>query len=375
MDFWHLHHRLGPPLPRPHVAYLATVGASDPTKKNIRPAAGSVFLDFHLAGVGSDDDNNDELRYSLVDRRCMYRKYVGTCNGVILLAQSNGTSSSSILLFNPAIAGGEVEVELELPACAGRRYRVVGFGYGPSSRLHKLLLAVEADDPTSRTRGGMSYRAKELFVYTLGGSASHPRLRSVMSELDAKISDTSVYLTDGKIYLLAGQSRVLAFDVDDETVTAIDLPDGTAPLKRSELMEVSGLFCVATGTQCLSLWLLMADHRWERLGEEFRWRHGDQAHRRMGLRRRDGPLFQAQIYQGGAPAVGRHEEQRRNGEEAAHSAAGGDGASQRRRNGARHVLGVQADARVAGKHRRRRRAAAPARRRRRWCGCGLGTHD
>lgn len=114
-NFWHLQNRLGPPLPRPHVAYLATVGASHCTRCAAAQVpvlpAGSVFLDFHLAGAGDADNKNDELiRYSLIDRRRLYCRYVGTCNGVILMAQDNG--ASSILLFNPAVTGGEEEVKL-----------------------------------------------------------------------------------------------------------------------------------------------------------------------------------------------------------------------------------------------------------------------
>ena len=74
VDFW-LHRRLGPPLPSPSIAYMATVGASDPTSKQRRPApapapldhvpaaAGYMFFDFHLAG-GRPGGDNDELRYT-----------------------------------------------------------------------------------------------------------------------------------------------------------------------------------------------------------------------------------------------------------------------------------------------------------------------
>ena len=112
---------------------------------------------------------------------------------------------------------------------------------------------------------------------TLSAPAAHPapddrQLRSVLPELDAKISSKSVYL-DGKVYLLADYSRVLVFDVNDETVAAVDLPGECLPGKRrrharSKLMEVSGRLCVATATDDkLSLWLLTPDQQWVRLCE------------------------------------------------------------------------------------------------------------
>jgi hypothetical protein len=91
------------------------------------------------------------------------------------------------------------------------------------------------------------------------------------SELDdAKTSGHSVCL-DGKIYLLADHSRVLAFDVDDESVTTIGLPTAGgkhAASKHSKLIEVSGRLCVAAGDAAeLALWLLAADLQWVRLCE------------------------------------------------------------------------------------------------------------
>ncbi|KAF8711242.1 hypothetical protein HU200_029260 [Digitaria exilis] len=59
-------------------------------------------------------------------------------------------------------------------------------------------------------------------------------------------------------------SKVLAFDVDDETVTYIDPPPDGWPM--SSLMEVWGRPCVATGCgETTMLWTLTPDHhrRWE----------------------------------------------------------------------------------------------------------------
>ncbi|CAN6240708.1 unnamed protein product [Urochloa humidicola] len=286
MDFWLLHHRLSPPLPRPHIAYMATNAALDPSNNaRRRPApavapllSGCMFLDFHLAGGG---DKDELMRYSLIDRVHRFHKYVGTCDGIILMApESFDGAGASILLLNPAVAGGEVEVNMDLPSLRGQgRYRVTGFGYGPSRRAHKLLLVREeryyspTDEPTT-TRRAICYHAKELLVYTLGelgagipsAAANQQRLRSVLSsELDGEISGTSVYL-DGKLYLFADHSRVLEFDVDEETVTAIDLPTAVKH-EPSKLMEVSGRLCVAAGGGVdLAMWLLASDgHEWVRL--------------------------------------------------------------------------------------------------------------
>jgi len=207
-------------------------------------------------------------------------KYVGTCNGVVLVAPERfDGGGASIVLFNPAIAGSEEAVRMELPDLPEPgRYRVSGFGYGTSRRLHMVLVAREEEclDTNDRKSRRAMYRAKELLVYTLGaGGPSSPddrQRRSVLPELDAKISSKSVYL-DGKVYLLADYSRVLVFDVDDETVATVDLPGERLPGKRrrharSKLMEVSGRLCVATATDDkLSLWLLTPDQQWVRLCE------------------------------------------------------------------------------------------------------------
>ncbi|KAG2568392.1 hypothetical protein PVAP13_7NG024072 [Panicum virgatum] len=118
--------------------------------------------------------------YSLVNRVHLHHKYVGTCNGVILLAPERFDGcGASIVLFNPAIAGSEEAVRMELPDLPEpNRYRVSGFGYGPSRRLHMVLVAREEEclDTNDRKSRRAMYRAKELLVYTLGaGGPSSPR--------------------------------------------------------------------------------------------------------------------------------------------------------------------------------------------------------
>jgi hypothetical protein len=59
---------------------------------------------------------------------------------------------------------------------------------------------------------------------------------------------------------------VLAFDVDNESVTATDIPAGErGPLKPWKLMDVFGRLCAATGDGNLALWRLTADQQWVRL--------------------------------------------------------------------------------------------------------------
>ncbi|KAL6651298.1 hypothetical protein ACP70R_010223 [Stipagrostis hirtigluma subsp. patula] len=248
-DFWLLHRRVGPPPPCPHIAYVLT--------SNLLPPS-IVFHEFHLAGHGGT--NNNGLRRAFIEGEPTYwdsLRYVGTCNGVVLLAPGCFDGAAPIVLFNPTVAGGEevvVEIStlprLALPGC----YRVSGFGYGPSSRRHKLLLARvqrNIQDPHG-LRPRSTYKTKELLVCNLADLAC-PRQwrRAMLSEPGGtKISGRSVYL-DGKIYLLADNSKVLAFDVDDETVTAIDLPGQPAPRfsrGKPKLMEMSGRLCVAGPT-------------------------------------------------------------------------------------------------------------------------------
>uniref|UniRef100_A0A0D9X972 F-box associated domain-containing protein n=1 Tax=Leersia perrieri TaxID=77586 RepID=A0A0D9X972_9ORYZ len=120
-----------------------------------------------------------------------------------------------------------------------------------------------------------SWRADELVVHSIGSAAEQPR--TVLAGLDDdKICRRSLYM-DGTVYLLnVNKATVLAFDVDDETITSIDLPlpgervaDGNqGSYVISELMEMSGRVCVATledvDKRLIAVWLLTADRRCER---------------------------------------------------------------------------------------------------------------
>ncbi|KAF8702275.1 hypothetical protein HU200_033043 [Digitaria exilis] len=276
LDFWLqlqlLHRRrLVPAMPR--IAYMATT--------SMLPA-GPLFYEFHVAAGGSDDDDLMRLRRPLIDREAKVssrQRYAGTCNGVVVLAADSFYSSTTVVLFNPAITGSEVVVGISDNDRGQHGWfgsRVSGFGYGPTCLRHKLLLAKLGDRYVDDDK--QVYHATELLAYTFGGATTtpddqQPRCRTVMSSgrSSIKISATSVYL-DGKIYLLADHSRVLAFDVDKETVTGIELPGDRVPDERSrhaksELMEMSDRLCVATaaGEGSIALWLLITagDQKWE----------------------------------------------------------------------------------------------------------------
>ncbi|CAN6236092.1 unnamed protein product [Urochloa humidicola] len=271
LDFWLLHRRLAPPPPLPHIAYMAS-----------STLPGRLFHEFHhLAGYGG---SNNGLRRALIDRdpphiNITRQRYAGTCNGVVVLAADSFYSSTTVVLFNPAVAGSEEVVGINLHNAFGAGpYRVSGFGYGASTGRHRLLITRVHE----KGRHGVARRyynnnnVADLLSYTLGRDFPDGvgRCRAVLSSSESgprtKISGSSVYL-DGKMYLLADHARVLAFDVDDESVTAIDLPGERAPEPeekhaRSKLMEMSGRLCVATGggEGSIALWLLTADQQWER---------------------------------------------------------------------------------------------------------------
>ncbi|GJN22873.1 hypothetical protein PR202_gb10477 [Eleusine coracana subsp. coracana] len=242
-DFRNLHCRLGPPLPRPHIAYVATAKL---TRSGEDPV--SAFHGFHVAGAAGLDSAAAPMR-SLAGATYHNRRYVNTCNGVVLL--SGEQKPNTCVLWNPAVADEEKEVTVPV--------------------LHP----------------------KELLVYELGES---PALRTVLSDglLNGEISKKSLYI-DGVIYLLhIYNSVILAFDVDDETVTTIHAPDGHKPnymemyddhthfndddvetdtivdnLRRpmANLMELSGRPCVEMrddDDENRALWLLTEDHQWDR---------------------------------------------------------------------------------------------------------------
>ncbi|CAO2043526.1 unnamed protein product [Urochloa humidicola] len=262
LDFWLLHHRLAPPVTHPHLAYMASSNLP-----------GRLFHEFHHLVAGSDND--DSLRRALIDRdpaRSCRQRYAGTCNGVVVLAAERFyPASTTVVLFNPAVAGSEEVFGINLNNTFGLGpYRVSGFGYGASTGRHRLLVTRVHEKGRSR-----NFNGADLLSYTLGRGGEGHRCRAVLSlpksGTRTKISGSSVYL-DGKVYLLADHARVLVFDVDDESVTAIELPGERVPEPeekhaRSKLMEMSGRLCVATAGgegSSIALWPLTADQQWER---------------------------------------------------------------------------------------------------------------
>lgn len=257
--FWHDQQcRLAPPLPpHHHVAYLSILRpAGDATAGSTAlPWPDCAFHDFHFTGAAG-------LRSGIFQEAKATEKYVGTCNGVVLLAAK---ASLRGVLFNPAVPHGERAVCFPCPhpAANGKarrpktRYRVSGLGYGPSSGAYKLVVTRQVlKDPDK-------YRTTELLVCTLGKPGERPR--KVLSGLDARIRGASIYM-DGTVYLLdVNTSAVLALHVDGETATPVALPGYHVV---SVLMEVSGRVCVAMadGPTRTALWLLAPGdgHRWER---------------------------------------------------------------------------------------------------------------
>uniref|UniRef100_J3MU27 F-box associated beta-propeller type 3 domain-containing protein n=1 Tax=Oryza brachyantha TaxID=4533 RepID=J3MU27_ORYBR len=312
-EFRRLHCRHGEPLPRPHIAYVATaavfshrhtIGRVKSLEKWAQERAqlgfgtggfacmsrydpadpdSSRYHGFHVAGAG----RTNPMR-ALAGKMYNHRKYVGTCNGVILL--------SGGLLLNPAVADGHREVPIDTSSS-----HILGFGYGPRTGTYKLLVSEHKWVPNPKyprsSSGGMarlsyggpayggrarrppspSVRADELLVYSLGSAAEEqPRTLLAGEPGNETIRSRTVYI-DGTVYLLnPDKGTVLAFDVDDEIITSIDLP-GEPPATgggepqlhvKSELIEMSGRVCVATvhdgDKERLAVWLLNADRQWER---------------------------------------------------------------------------------------------------------------
>ncbi|TVU15951.1 hypothetical protein EJB05_39495, partial [Eragrostis curvula] len=259
-EFRNLHCRLGPPLPCPHIAYVVTA----PIKR--RPEQEDPvtrFHGFHVPGAGLSD--HAPMR-TIVGEPYLDMTYVNTCNGIVLLADADFSAPCSCVLWNPAMADAakEVTVPDPLPELESE-YRVLGLGYGRRSKTYKVLLfrkqthRKKPPHKNLRYSGGGGIRIEYSFVvYTVSNTENQPQLRTVLSDnLDAGISHESLYL-DGTIYLLHVE-KLFAFDVDDETVTTIDLPGEGARLE-SGLMEMYGRPCVYMYEG--ERWLLSLDHRW-----------------------------------------------------------------------------------------------------------------
>ncbi|KAL6652128.1 hypothetical protein ACP70R_011053 [Stipagrostis hirtigluma subsp. patula] len=273
-QFRTLHRRLCPPLPHPHVAYVATA----PIRRRPEHDPVSVFHGFHLAGAGLT--GNEPMR-ALSGGRYLHTQYVNTCNGVVLLASDEFSTQCRCTLWNPAVADAVQEVAL--PASSPEKeFLVFGLGYGRRSDTYKLLLWRKDETRLSHYPGGgkfCGYRKCRveyaLLIHTLGDVENQPRLLTVLSvNLEKKSDERSLYTKrplyiDGMVYLLHfDSSAILAVDVDDETADDIDLPGelgrGEPWDAPTQLFEMSGRPCVVANDTCRRvLWLLTADHHWE----------------------------------------------------------------------------------------------------------------
>ncbi|KAL6652130.1 hypothetical protein ACP70R_011055 [Stipagrostis hirtigluma subsp. patula] len=264
-EFRSLHRRLGPPLPRPHIAYVATA----PIRSKGDRGPVSVFHGFHIAGAGL---RSDAPMRAVFGDRFFYDKYVNTCDGVVLIAGKRYSPRCRCVLWNPAVADVPREVTIAGPS-KNPEYLVLGFGHGRRG-TYKILLSRKAGNCKLKDGKYWMYCNYSLHVYTPSDGKEQPRLRTVPSTRhEAEIfssRESSLYM-DGMIYILnVDKSVILAFDIDDETVTTIDLPGERDPSwprhARSNLMEMSGHLCVATNLghhRRAGLWLLTADRRWE----------------------------------------------------------------------------------------------------------------
>ncbi|OEL32928.1 hypothetical protein BAE44_0006054 [Dichanthelium oligosanthes] len=249
-DFITLHCRLAPSLPRPHVAYVAT--AKLRRSSGVRgPVSG--YHGFHVAAGGGGGSSSNAPMRALVGPMYLEKRYVNTCNGVVLLAGK--PRPTTCVLWNPALADEEKEVTV--PVSVRDDCAILGLGYGPWSKTYKLLL-------THRRIAEDALDSDPLI-------ARFPRAAGLCTRwLDGRISGESLYI-DGTIYLLhdrLDRPAILAFDVDDETVTTIDLPGDGKPWTRhamSALLVMSGRPCVdLQDRRDRALWLLTVEHQWER---------------------------------------------------------------------------------------------------------------
>ncbi|TVU15961.1 hypothetical protein EJB05_39506, partial [Eragrostis curvula] len=194
--FRSLHFRLGPPLPSPHIATAPIKRRPD----HEYPV--STFHGFHVAGAGVV--GNGPMR-AIAGARCT--------------------------LWNPAVSDHAKEVTVPDSPLEGY-LRVLALGYGRRSDTYKILLCRKEKTRRHHYTNGWGCcgegkcRVKyPLLIYELGNAMKQQPLllATVSMGLDEEIDDMSLYM-DGTIYLHFDKSVILAFDVDNETVSTIDLP-------------------------------------------------------------------------------------------------------------------------------------------------------
>ncbi|KAG2553967.1 hypothetical protein PVAP13_9KG632401 [Panicum virgatum] len=213
--------RLGPPLPAPQIAYIATEKISS----RCRQRTVSAFHSFHVADAAGPSSCNAPTR-SLIGPRYIDMEYVNTCNGVLLF-----DGSQRCVLWNPCVANSDKEVAIP----GWKHYngdRVLGFGYGRRSQTYKLLVSRKCEGDSSPRRRSHREYPKDLLVYSLRDTGEQMRLRMMLPgrqegegffyqpyNYSQEIVLNSIYI-DGIIYLLHVPKRVVfAFDVDHHQLT------------------------------------------------------------------------------------------------------------------------------------------------------------
>ncbi|KAM3388630.1 hypothetical protein ACQJBY_011017 [Aegilops geniculata] len=269
-DFWLRRRCLGANLPRPHVACFLHYGIDGQVTS---PIPAFDFVGPALA-----------VKRVVGSPPAMYF-YAGTCNGLVLLTTSvdDGRRYIDGILFNPATRKeDEAAIRLSLTTARGvkSRRRFVGFGYGAKCKAYKVLVCVDQESINhGAVEGG---GGGKLMVISFGGHRQNQnqKPRTVLFfPGKSLLCPAGLYMDDedgkGKIYLLANIGNagrptvVLAFDVDDESISTIALPPGKHV--RSRLMEIRGRLCACmrdNAKQNILLWALTpagSGHRWEQL--------------------------------------------------------------------------------------------------------------
>ncbi|RLN16178.1 hypothetical protein C2845_PM02G34000 [Panicum miliaceum] len=134
-EFRSLHCRLGPPLPRQQIAYIATA------KIGRGGYVVSEFHSFHVASAGLGGGGAPTR--SLTGASYLGMKYINSCRGVLLLA-----NSCRCVFWNPCCVANNEKKEVAIPGST-RGDCVLGFGYGTRSQTYKLLIARKCQSNSS----------------------------------------------------------------------------------------------------------------------------------------------------------------------------------------------------------------------------------
>ncbi|CAL4994508.1 unnamed protein product [Urochloa decumbens] len=256
-DFWLAAPRRAPP--PPHAACLVVRGGGG--------AGEGLLHEFHYADAGFTAEPAVVSRVTAGGSLAASYRCAGACNGLVLLATpcrcSKLSCAAAAVLFNPA-SGEEAALACGMPRGRLMFHLFCGLGYSPSSKSYKALLCAH-----DFGLGGV-----ELMVVQIGGGGAGEvrrreprrvavgRRRRCYTDPDPDPSSLSL---DGKVYILLDTRRtdMLAFDVDEEKVTFVDMP--SVGRLASELMEVWGRPCIAIPdiSGSIKLWTLTPEHRWE----------------------------------------------------------------------------------------------------------------